>query len=322
MGFIYSQLFITPTYPTRSFTGEYCIVTGANTGLGKEAARHLVRLGAKKVIIACRNAKAGAEAREDILNSTKADPSVVEVWNLDLSSYQSVKEFADRASKLPRIDVLLENAGIATSNFKLFEEHESTVTVNVISTFLLALLLLPKLKATAREFNINPRLTIVSSEVHGWSKFPEQDSENIFAALDNPQSSTMDERYPTSKLLEVLVVRQIAPQLRDSGVLLNMLNPGLCRTSLSREAKFPQSFVFAIMQAVLGRTIEVGSRTLLASASAENDSHGEYMSDSRIADDMVSDFVKGDKGRKVGAQVWNELRIILEKIEPGITSNL
>ena len=60
-------------------------------------------------------------------------------------------------SELERIDILLENAGIATGAFKLVEGHESTVTVNVISTFLLAFLLLPKLQETAQKFNTKPR---------------------------------------------------------------------------------------------------------------------------------------------------------------------
>ncbi len=56
--------------------------------------------------------------------------------------------------------------GISTSSFKTMEGNESTVTVNVISTFLLALLILPKLQESAQRFNITPTLCIVSSEVH------------------------------------------------------------------------------------------------------------------------------------------------------------
>ena len=167
MGFLYSQFLVTPAYPTKSIAGQTVIVTGSNTGLGKEAARHLTRLGAAKVILAVRNTKAGEEAKADIEKSTSCAAGTVEVWDLDLASYASVKAFAERASKLPRLDVLLENAGVATYKFAEAEGHERTITVNVISTFLLALLLLPKLKATARQFKTEPRLCIVTSEVHG-----------------------------------------------------------------------------------------------------------------------------------------------------------
>ncbi|KIX94946.1 uncharacterized protein Z520_09256 [Fonsecaea multimorphosa CBS 102226] len=318
MGFLYSQFFIKPAYPKRSFAGETVIVTGSNTGLGKEAARHFARLGASKLILAVRNTKAGEAAKKDIENTTKCSPNVIEVWELDLASFDSVKAFADRASKLPRIDVLLENAGIATRKYSQAEGHERTITVNVISTFFLALLLLPKLKSTAKEFKVNPRLTIVSSEVHAWTKFEERNVPRIFETLDNEKTAKMDERYQTSKLLEVLSVRQIAPKLAGSGVILNMLNPGLCHSELAREA----SFVLTLLKFFLARSTEVGSRTLVAAAEAGMESHGKYMSDGKVADDNLSPFARSKDGEVAGKKVWSELSDILEKIQPGITQNI
>jgi len=135
-----------------------------------------------------------------------------------LSSYSSVKTFAARVSKLPRLDVVLENAGIGTPIWGLAEGHERTITVNVIRTFLLALLLLPKLKATAKEFKAEPRLTIVPSETHAWTKFSELKEPNTFDALDRESAPHFYERYHTSKLLEILVIRAIGaspPKLLD-----------------------------------------------------------------------------------------------------------
>ncbi|KAK5087177.1 hypothetical protein LTR05_004348 [Lithohypha guttulata] len=324
MGFLYSQLFVTPKYPTRSFTGETCIVTGSNVGLGKECARHLARLGAAKIILAVRNTSAGEQARQDIVKTTKVDPSVVEVWELDLGDYSSVKAFAKRCESLDRIDAVIENAGIAAIDFKLVEGHESTVTVNVVSTFLLALLLLPKLKEVSRKFNITPRLTIVSSEVHGFSGIAEQikDADSIFPMIDDPKKSDMSKRYPLSKLLEVLVVREIAPKINSGQVTLNMLNPGLCHSSLTRDVSGFQLLTYTLMKAILARTTEVGSRTLVAAASVGEESHGRYMHDGMVNEGEVSAFAKSDEGRKVGQKVWAELADILEKIEPGVTQNI
>lgn len=123
--FFYSQFFITPTYPTTDCTGKTIIVTGANTGLGKEAARHYVRLNAAKVIIACRSAERGEAAKNDIETTTKRQ-GVVEVWQLDLASYQSVKDFAQRAKGLARLDTVVENAGISKFDFAMMEDNEST----------------------------------------------------------------------------------------------------------------------------------------------------------------------------------------------------
>jgi retinol dehydrogenase-12 len=71
MGFLYSQLFVTPAYPTTSCANQTITVTGANIGLGREAARHFARLGAAKVILAVRNTEAGEEAKNSIVTSTK-----------------------------------------------------------------------------------------------------------------------------------------------------------------------------------------------------------------------------------------------------------
>lgn len=142
-------------------------MTGANVGLGLEAARHFARLGAAKVILACRNTDKGERAKADIERST-ARSGIVEVWSLDLCSFESVKQFCQRADQLPRLDVVVENAAVAMigPQAALAEGYESTITVNVVSTFLMALLLLPTLKRTATEFNVQPKLVIVSSDAH------------------------------------------------------------------------------------------------------------------------------------------------------------
>jgi retinol dehydrogenase-12 len=124
-----------------------------------------VRLNASKVIIGCRSVEKGENARKNIEETTKRT-GVVEVWQVDLSSYESVKQFCSRAQKLERLDVVTENAGLATPYYQEIDGMESTIMVNVISTFLMALLLLPKLRADAAKFNVVPRLTIVASDAH------------------------------------------------------------------------------------------------------------------------------------------------------------
>lgn len=316
MSFLWSQLVVRPTYPTNSYTGQTVIVTGSNVGLGKEAARHLARLGATKVILAVRNTDAGKAAADDIKSSTGRD--VCEVWPLDLMSYESVKQFAARASQLPRLDVLLENAGVATKYFKMAEKDESTITVNVISTFLLALLLIPKLQATGRQFNTVPRLTVVTSEVHSFVKLPEWKEPSLFGTLSDEKKAVMaSKRYPVTKLLEVFVVRAIAPKV--DGVVLNMVNPGLCHSSLSKRES---NLVLEILKFFLARSTEVGSRTLIHAASCGLESHGKYCQDAKIADEKVSAYVKSEEGQQAQKKVWSELKEKLETIQPGVTDVL
>lgn len=191
--FLYSQLLISVPYPKKDFTGQTVIVTGSNTGLGLEAARHFSRLNAERIILAVRNVEKGEVAKKSVEASTNRR-GVVEVWQLDLTSYESVKQFARRAEGLSRLDVLLENAGLLTKNFTMAEQDELTITINVVSTFLLGLLLLPKLHETSAKFNVLPRLVIVTSELHFVTSFKERNSPNIFEELSNKDTANMADR--------------------------------------------------------------------------------------------------------------------------------
>lgn len=315
--FLYSQFFVTPPLPRTDCTGKTIIVTGANVGLGKEAARHYVRLGADRVILGVRTVGKGEEAKRDIESSTRR-ADVVEVWQLDLRNYDSVKEFAQRASTLQRLDSIVENAGIATDKYESVGGNESTITVNVVSTFLLALLVMPTLQRTARNFNIMPTLSIVSSVVHGLIPFDERHAPSIFDTLNDPKEKSMGYRYPVSKLLEVLVCREIAKQhpISQLGVTLNFLNPGLCHSELRREA----GPIAAIVKALVARTTEVGSRTLVHAGLASPDTHGKYLSDCEVT--CCSPFVENEDGAEAHEKVRKELATKLEKIQPGITKNL
>jgi len=136
-------------------------------GLGLEAARHCVRLGAAKVVLGCRSTEKGEAAKADIEASTRCAPGVVEMWHVDLSSFESVKAFCRRAADtLPRIDVLLANAGLAIGEYVENDGHESSVAVNVISPFLMALMLLPALRRTAVRYNDTTHVVVVSSDAH------------------------------------------------------------------------------------------------------------------------------------------------------------
>jgi len=189
--FLYSQLFVTLPKPTKDFTGQTIIVTGSNTGLGLEAARHLSHLNATLIILAVRNIAKGEVAKQSILASTGRAGNSIEVWNLDMQSYDSIKDFCAKANGLPRLDAVLENAGIMTKYFKIVAGYESTITTNVIGTFLLALGLLPKLKQSAAEYKTHGILSIVGSDLHFIAKFPEGKSKDIFAALNNEKTSEM-----------------------------------------------------------------------------------------------------------------------------------
>lgn len=323
MGFIYSQLFKSLPYPTGSYAGKTIVITGSNVGLGKEAARHYARLGAGKLVLAVRSTDKGDAAKRDIEATTGCAESVIEVWPLDMASYASVKAFAARVSaELDRVDVFIANAGVAKVTYATAELDEESITVNVVSTFLLAALVVPKLKESAAQFGTRPTLVIVSSEVHGFTKFPQRTAPDggIFAAVSDPNApeDVFAQQYPVSKLLEVLSVRAIAARRPASKVpyTINYVNPGLCHSELARDLS---SWKFWFMKTVLARTTECGSRALVNAGSQGPESHGHYMSDCQISE--PSPFVRSKEGKEVQDRVWNELVEKLEAIQPGVTSN-
>jgi retinol dehydrogenase 12 len=193
-----SQLLTQLPEPRKSFAGQTVIITGSSSGLGFEAAQHIVRLDVSKLIVAVRNLDKGRAAAKRIAAATGRQ-DVVEVWALDQSSYASVKAFADRCNDLERLDVVVANAGTHCHGpFSLAESNETTITVNVISTMLLGLLLLPKLRATAEKHSSTAVLTFVGSFVHWMTDFHESKADGILEELRNEKAATaarMHERF-------------------------------------------------------------------------------------------------------------------------------
>lgn len=144
--------------------GRTYIVTGANSGIGYECVKHLARLGSSRVILGVRSRDKGEAAKKTIETETGCDTSILEVWEVDLGSYESVVAFAKKAGEeLHQIDGIVENAGTAEASWIEKEGNETNMTVNVFSTLLMSLLMLPHMHKSARQFGIVPRLVIVGS---------------------------------------------------------------------------------------------------------------------------------------------------------------
>lgn len=304
--FLYSQLIYKPTYPTGDCSGQTIIVTGSNVGLGFEAAKHFVRLGANKVILAVRTESKGEDAKATIIESLKVDTSRVEVWKLDMSSTASVKAFSERVNHLGRLDAIVENAGVMTNDWKMIEGNESTIMVNLIGTILLALLVLPKLRESGIKFKTENKLVLVGSDLHLLARFSERSikGKSIFEALRSEEASNMSDRYVkivhhitelllallmvpwyrymTSKLLLLFACRSMAeknPVSPSSPVVINYCNPGMCHSEIDRDNRGKLS-ALAVNTAtsIFARTTEVGGRTYVdAVVTSGQESHGEFV---------------------------------------------
>lgn len=151
--------------PTQRFDGQTVIITGSNTGLGFEAARHFVKLGAARVILAVRTITKGEDAKASIKALTKR-LNVLEVWQLDMIDYQSILSFVSKCENLERLDVVVANAGVLRNAYEESEGVEVSIKVNVIGTFLLILGLLPTLRRSKAATGRTATVTVTTSVMH------------------------------------------------------------------------------------------------------------------------------------------------------------
>jgi NAD(P)-dependent dehydrogenase (short-subunit alcohol dehydrogenase family) len=265
------------------------IITGSNTGLGLETACYLISLGASHIILAVRNNSAGETAKTSIIESTSCDAERVSVWHLNLSSYDSIQKFAERVKGLERLDGLVCNAGVYMDRWEVAPEgggEEVSLRVNVAGTILLSLLVMPKLIETGRRFNsgIAPRMVFVVSTL-GFTAKGELDragGEEIWKGLNEEgrYEGRMDFRYGLTKLVEMYAVREFTERfaVEETGVVVNMVCPGLCATGLARDAKMLTRAVHGGLRAALSRSAEEGSRAILNAIFTEEDTHGKHLS--------------------------------------------
>ena len=148
----------------QSCSGKTYIITGANSGLGYEAAKHLAALQCRRVIMAVRNLGAGETAMREIEAATKTS-GILQVWHIDLSKYDSVVKFVDRVEKeLDRVDGVVLNAAVGMGRWVECEEGmDMNMTVNLVSQVVLTVGLMPFLKKVGQKNGITPRISIIGS---------------------------------------------------------------------------------------------------------------------------------------------------------------
>lgn len=287
--FFYRQLFLTPPPPQNvNLEGKTAIVSGSNTGIGLETARQLLDLGLSKLIIAVRDESKGQTASANLSSGRKLKDGAIEVWKLDMLSYESVTAFAERSKTLESLDIAILNAGVMKQTYDTAPStgHEESIQVNYLSTALLTILLLPLLKSKAEANNrTDPgHLVWLQSELASWAKFKAKDSTPLLPALDKPEDFNMPDSYCTSKLLGQLFVTELAKRVPSSVAIITMPTPGWCRdTALGTVPGIhvAQAIVNSIKR-VLGRRVAIGVRGVVDSAVHGPDAHGQYLQDCKI----------------------------------------
>ncbi len=241
--------------------GKRCLITGANTGIGKETAAGLAEMGAD-IVMVCRSQSKGAAAAEEIRKrASRAGPSGqppdIDLLVADLSSQREVRKLAqDVKDTYERLDVLISNAGVITPRRKLtIDGLESQFAVNHLAPFLLCNLLRPLLEASAPS-----RIVIVASQVEGRGRID-------FANLQGERNYDYMAAYCQSKLANVLFTYQLARQLQGTGVTANCLHPGVIATNLLSDYMGRPRSVGGLVQRFTHPGPKVGAQTSIRLAS-------------------------------------------------------
>lgn len=260
----------------RDLKGKLAIITGGNTGLGKEVVRDLALRNAK-IILACRTVKRGHKAAQEVINSTGNNN--IHVRECDLSSIKSVRNFAnDILTSETRLDILICFAGTGTPFGKHLTEDgiETQFATNHLGHFLLVNLLIDLLKSSAPS-----RIVVTSSLAH---RFGNIDLENIVSSANyvNHPFTT----YGDTKLANVMFMKELSERLEGTGVCVNALHPGTIYTNGVKYNTIWYMKIFLLLLCFLyNRTVKEGAQTILYLAVSEQVEGitGQYFADCRKA---------------------------------------
>ncbi|KAB8360570.1 hypothetical protein FH972_024310 [Carpinus fangiana] len=267
------QTAIPPTAPQTDLSGQTIVITGANTGLGFEAALQLLRLRASNLVLGVRSIRRGEDARLRLLADAEVrsvnPAAVIKVLQLDLIDYDSV--------------------------------------VNYLSNALLTLLLLPHLSSTPATPIHKPTITWVGSMAQGFNslaKLPEIPP-SILARFSDPRKYSALTQYPNSKMFVAMFVRALGQHLPDSNVVVNNLCPGTVDTAADDKLPFYLRIPMNLNRRLRARTVEEGARTLVfASSVAGGETHGKYIANNEIS--QLAAYADTANGRLFSEQLWRE----------------
>ncbi|MBY8983904.1 MAG: SDR family oxidoreductase [Candidatus Lokiarchaeota archaeon] len=267
--------------------GKICMITGANSGIGKATAIGLAKMGAT-IVMVCRNENRGKKALEDI--KKECNNGNFDLMMVDLSSqkaiYRLIKIFKE---KYQQLHVLINNAGVNLSKRVLTEDGiETTFAVNYLAPFLLSTLLLDILQTSSPSRIVN----VVSSVVGKTINFENLNGENHYRQLN---------AYAQSKLALILFTYEFARRIEGTGVTVNSLHPGYVKTNMVKNfRKFVKYFFHLI--GLFMKSPKKGAKTsiYLASSPEVEGVSGKYFEKKK-----EEESVKASYDEELAKRLWN-----------------
>jgi NAD(P)-dependent dehydrogenase (short-subunit alcohol dehydrogenase family) len=243
--------------------GRICVITGSNSGIGKETAIGLAKMGAT-IVMVVRDQERGEKAQTEIVKQTGNDS--VDLMICDLSSMSSIRHFAEGfKKKYDRLDVLINNAGAVFNKRELTPEgFERTLAVNYLGPFLLTHELMDLLKSSAPSRIIN-----VSS---GLAKDGKVDLDDLQSEKNYPRTKAHSRRhapvYDNAKLMVMMFTYELARRLKGSGVTVNVLMPGFTATNLGKSSGSLTSSIMFKLARPMQQSAKKGAETSIYLASS------------------------------------------------------
>ncbi|XP_034998956.2 retinol dehydrogenase 12, like isoform X1 [Hippoglossus stenolepis] len=282
------NFFRTPWSSDVRLDDKTVVITGANTGIGKETAMDLAKRGAK-VIIACRDMEKAEAAVKDVIE--KSDNKNVLCMKLDLADTKSIREFAEAINKEePKLNILINNAGVMVCPYgQTADGFEMQIGVNHMGHFLLTHLLLDLMKRS-----VPARIVTVSSMAHSWGAINLDD-------INSEKGYNKANAYSQSKLANILFTHTLAKKLEGTGVTTYSLHPGVVQTDLWRHLSGPQQFVMKMVSPFTKDSVQGAQTTIYCAVepSLEKESGGYY------SDSAPANCSAAGKDDDVAQKLWD-----------------
>ncbi len=276
-------------------SGKICIVTGSNSGIGKETALALLEMDAT-VIMVVRNQEKGQKVLNEIISQTGNHS--VSLMLCDMSSIASIRSFAKEfRKKYDRLDVLVNNAGAQFSKREVSPEgFERTFMVDYLAPFLLTYELLDSLKASAPS-----RIVNVSS---GLAKNGKINFDDLQSLKDYKGMQV----YSNAKLMLMMFTYELSRRLEGTGVTANVLMPGFVATNLGKNSGSLLSSIMFRMVRPMQINAKKGAETsvYLASFDELRDVSGKCFSKKK---EVVTCPASYDESMQ--KRLWNETLALL-----------
>ncbi|CAN9264210.1 unnamed protein product [Alternaria alternata] len=283
---IFKNKWITPPKEVHEdYTGRNVIVTGASSGIGVEAVFKFAKLGAAKVIIAVRDLKRG-ELAKSALEARLGCRDQLEVWELDMMSYDSVEAFANRANELDHLDIAVLNAGTRQS-----KQHTGKI----------------------------PILEFVNSGQHQNAVVaPEvRQKPSVLDHYNKKENHKEGSQYSFSKVFLMYATKKLADEISSGDVIITSVCPGWVNTDLGRDHFFPGVHILAFFFIFLFmRTSAVAANMVLSGTTQGEGLHGRFWQHDKIQPNGPS--LTGPEMKELSARMWVEILDALDKDVAGV----